>query len=108
MSQPLIVSVPHRLGRQEATRRLESGIGQLQGELGAILRGLDHHWQGDTLNFIASATMGDAAPPDTIAKRVRAPRRAARKAARRGVGNCLSRGYRGDRVVVCGEGSHWA
>jgi putative polyhydroxyalkanoate system protein len=55
MSQPLIVSVPHRLGRQEARRRLDRGIGRLQGELGAILSGLDHHWQGDTLNFTASA-----------------------------------------------------
>jgi putative polyhydroxyalkanoate system protein len=55
MSQPLIVSIPHRLGRQEARRRLARGIGRLQGELGAILSGLDHHWQGDTLNFTASA-----------------------------------------------------
>jgi putative polyhydroxyalkanoate system protein len=55
MSQPLIVSVPHRLGRQEARRRLDRGIGRLEGELGALLSGLDHHWQGDTLNFTASA-----------------------------------------------------
>ena len=55
MSQPLIVSVPHRLGRQEARRRLDSGIGRLQRELGALLSGLDHHWQGDTLYFTASA-----------------------------------------------------
>jgi putative polyhydroxyalkanoate system protein len=55
MSQPLIVSVPHRLGRQEARRRLDREIGRLQGELGAILSGLDHHWQGGTLNFTASA-----------------------------------------------------
>jgi len=55
MSQPLIVLVPHRLGRQEARRRLDRGIGRLEDELGAILSGLDHHWQGDTLNFTASA-----------------------------------------------------
>jgi hypothetical protein len=29
-SRPLIVSVPHRLGRQEAMRRLDRGIGRLQ------------------------------------------------------------------------------
>jgi putative polyhydroxyalkanoate system protein len=54
MSQPLIVSVPHRLGRQEARRRLDRGIGRLQPELGILLSGLNCHWQGDTLNFIAS------------------------------------------------------
>jgi putative polyhydroxyalkanoic acid system protein len=43
------------LGRQEARRRLDRGIGRLEGELGALLSGLDHHWQGDTLNFTASA-----------------------------------------------------
>ena len=55
MSQPLIVSVPHRLGRQEARRRLDRGIGRLQPELGILFSGLNYHWQGDTLNFIASA-----------------------------------------------------
>jgi putative polyhydroxyalkanoate system protein len=55
MSQPLIVSVPHRLGRQEARRRLDRGIGRLEGELGALLSGLNYHWHGDTLNFTASA-----------------------------------------------------
>jgi Putative polyhydroxyalkanoic acid system protein (PHA_gran_rgn) len=55
MSQPLIVSVPHRLGRQAARRRLDRGIGRLRPELGILLSGLNYHWQGDTLNFIASA-----------------------------------------------------
>jgi hypothetical protein len=55
MSQPLIVSIPHRLGRVEARRRLDSGIGRLQPELNALLSGLDYHWEEDTLNFVASA-----------------------------------------------------
>ena len=55
MSQPLLVSIPHTLGRSEARRRLDSGIGRLRPELGALLSGLDYHWEGDTLNFIASA-----------------------------------------------------
>jgi len=54
-SRPLIVLVPHRIGRQEARRRLDSGIDRLPSELSALLRGLDYHWQGDTLNFTASA-----------------------------------------------------
>ena len=55
ISRPLIVVVPHRLGRQEARRRLGSGIDSLQGELSALLSGLDYHWEQDTLNFTASA-----------------------------------------------------
>jgi hypothetical protein len=55
MSQPLIVSIPHRLGRQEAKRRLDVGIGRLRPELGALVSSLDYSWEGDTLNFNASA-----------------------------------------------------
>jgi len=55
MSQPLIVSIPHRIGRLEARRRVDSGIGRLQPELNALLSGLDYRWEGDTLNFAASA-----------------------------------------------------
>jgi hypothetical protein len=36
MSQPLIISVPHRLGRQEAMRRLDRGIVGLRPELGIL------------------------------------------------------------------------
>src|ERR1700730_8943911 len=55
MSRPLIVSIPQQLGRQEARRRLDSGISRLQPELSVILSGLDYHWENDTLHFIASA-----------------------------------------------------
>jgi putative polyhydroxyalkanoate system protein len=55
MSQPLLVSIQHSLGRQEARRRLDSGIGRLRSELKTLLSGLDYHWEGDTLNFVASA-----------------------------------------------------
>ena len=55
MSQPLIVSIPHRLGRLEARRRLDNGIGRLRPELASLLSGLDYHWEEDTLTFTASA-----------------------------------------------------
>jgi hypothetical protein len=55
MSQPLIVSIPHRLGRQEAKRRLDGGVGRLRPELGAFISALDYSWADDTLNFRASA-----------------------------------------------------
>jgi Putative polyhydroxyalkanoic acid system protein (PHA_gran_rgn) len=53
--QPLIVSVPHRLGREEAKRRVDAGIGRLGPELGAVVGGLDYSWSADTLNFRAAA-----------------------------------------------------
>jgi hypothetical protein len=53
--QPLVVSIPHRLGRQEAKRRLDAGISRLAPELGAIVGGLDYSWNGDTLTFRAVA-----------------------------------------------------
>src|SRR5262245_58889559 len=55
MSQPLLVSIPHKLGRAEARRRVDSGVGRLRPEVNAILSGLDYHWEGDTLAFVASA-----------------------------------------------------
>jgi hypothetical protein len=55
MSQPLIVSIPHRLGRQEAKRRLHSGIGRIGPELSGLVSTLDYSWEDDTLNFRAVA-----------------------------------------------------
>jgi hypothetical protein len=55
MSQPLIVSIPHRLGRQQAKRRLDSGIGRLRPELAGLVSALDYSWEEDRLNFQASA-----------------------------------------------------
>jgi hypothetical protein len=55
MSRPLIVSIPQKLGRQEARRRLDTGIGKLKPELGVILSGLDYHWKSDTLHFTGTA-----------------------------------------------------
>jgi len=53
--QPLVVSIPHKLGRQEAKRRVDAGVSRLGPELGAIVGGLDYSWNADTLNFRAAA-----------------------------------------------------
>jgi Putative polyhydroxyalkanoic acid system protein (PHA_gran_rgn) len=53
--QPLIVSIPHKLGRQEAKRRVDAGVSRLGPELGAVVGGLDYSWNADTLNFRAAA-----------------------------------------------------
>ena len=55
MPPPLIVSIPHRLGRQEAKRRLDTGISRLGPELAGLVRTLDYSWDADRLSFRASA-----------------------------------------------------
>jgi hypothetical protein len=51
MSKPLVVSIPHRLGKEEAKRRLQGGLGQLRGTLGNAVRPIQETWSGDHLDF---------------------------------------------------------
>jgi putative polyhydroxyalkanoate system protein len=54
MSKPVVVSIPHELGRAEARRRIEEGVGRLTGQLG-VVGDLKQSWQGDTLSFSLNA-----------------------------------------------------
>jgi Putative polyhydroxyalkanoic acid system protein (PHA_gran_rgn) len=51
MSQPLLVSIPHRLGRQEASRRLKEGLGQARANYAQWLTIEEEVWNGDTVQF---------------------------------------------------------
>ena len=51
MTAPLIVSIPHRLGRQEAVRRLKSGLGQARNSYSHLLTIDEEVWNGDCLTF---------------------------------------------------------
>jgi hypothetical protein len=55
MSSPLIVSIPHRLGREEAVRRLKSGLGSVRTSYSALLTIHQETWTGDHLVFQVSA-----------------------------------------------------
>jgi hypothetical protein len=55
MRRPLVISIPHRLGRHEAKRRLDAGIGRLRPELARHIGALELIWEGDRLNFRAQA-----------------------------------------------------
>lgn len=55
MSKPLIVSIPHHLGKDEAVRRLKSGLSKAQGNYGHLFTVLDETWTGDHLQFGISA-----------------------------------------------------
>jgi Putative polyhydroxyalkanoic acid system protein (PHA_gran_rgn) len=55
MSKPLIVSIPHRLGKAEAIRRLQSGLATVRTSYGHVLAVQEETWTGDHLQFRVSA-----------------------------------------------------
>lgn len=50
MSKPVVVSIPHELGRAEARRRIDDGTVRLTSQIGAVGE-LEKSWTGDTLQF---------------------------------------------------------
>ena len=55
MSEPLIVVIPHRLGKDEALRRIKDGVARAKSEFAYLLRIDSDTWEGDRLSFAASA-----------------------------------------------------
>ena len=55
LSRPLIVSIPHRLGREEASRRIKSGLAAARANYSAFLTIREETWSGDRLAFNLSA-----------------------------------------------------
>jgi len=56
-TEPLVVTISHRLGRQEAKRRLDGGLDTIRRELGAYVKSLEYRWDCDALDFKASAML---------------------------------------------------
>jgi hypothetical protein len=54
MTAPIEVDLPHKLGREEAKRRIERGFGKLADFVpgGSVT---EHHWTGDSLAFTVEA-----------------------------------------------------
>jgi Putative polyhydroxyalkanoic acid system protein (PHA_gran_rgn) len=53
MSQPIVVTLPHRLGKAEALRRLQGSFRDAQSS-GAGLMVFKNQWSGDHMDFRAS------------------------------------------------------
>jgi hypothetical protein len=51
MSQPLVVSIPHRLGKDEALRRLKSGFSQARTNFSGVMSMSEETWNGDQVSF---------------------------------------------------------
>ena len=59
MTAPLVVSIPHRLGRDEAVRRLKSGLTRAASSI-PVLKVDEERWDGDRMMFRVRA-LGQAA-----------------------------------------------
>lgn len=55
MPEPLVVTIPHRLGKQEALARIKGGLGRAEQEFAWALRFDEQRWEGDTLHVRLSA-----------------------------------------------------
>jgi hypothetical protein len=55
MPQPLVVTVPHRLAKAEALRRIKSGLGSARANYHHVLQIHDETWSGDHVSFAVSA-----------------------------------------------------
>jgi hypothetical protein len=51
MSKSLVVSIPHRLGREEALRRLKNGLGQAGANFGHLFTVEEETWIDSHLQF---------------------------------------------------------
>jgi hypothetical protein len=55
MSQPLVMSIPHRLGKEEALRRLKSDLSSAGASFGHLFSINEQTWTGDRLQFRVTA-----------------------------------------------------
>lgn len=55
MSRALVVSIPHRLGKPEAARRVKSGLADARQNFSRLLTVQEEVWTGDQLRFRVSA-----------------------------------------------------
>ncbi len=60
MTKPLVVTISHRLGKDEAIRRLKSGLGNVRAHYSHVFAVREETWSGDRLQFDVSA-LGQAA-----------------------------------------------
>ena len=52
-SEPLVVTISHRLGRAEAKRRVAGGLDAIRGEVAPYVKTFAYNWSGDSLDFRA-------------------------------------------------------
>ena len=68
MPQPLIISIPHSLGKEEAIRRLKSGLATAQSQFRQLFTVQEEIWSGDRLAFRVAALGQTASGTIDVAK----------------------------------------
>src|SRR3974390_879837 len=55
MTKPLVVSIPHPLGREEAVRRIKSGFSGAHAHFAHLVTVSEERWEDNRLTFRATA-----------------------------------------------------
>ena len=55
MTAPFVISIPHRLGQDEAIRRLKSGLDRAGRDFASVIAIQQQTWTEDSLDFRVSA-----------------------------------------------------
>ncbi len=55
MAEKITINVPHKLTREDARRRIDSGFAKVQEQVTGKTLEMEQSWQGDTMQFTAAA-----------------------------------------------------
>jgi len=55
MTEPLIVTISHRLGRDGAKQRIDRGLDAIRAEIARYVSAVEYAWDGYRLDFLVSA-----------------------------------------------------
>jgi hypothetical protein len=56
-TEPITVTISHRLGREDAKRRIDQGLAAIRGEIAPYVKSLDYAWEDYRLDFRVLAMM---------------------------------------------------
>ena len=56
-TEPITVTISHRLGRDGAKERIDNGLASIRAEVAAYVKTLDYNWNGYNLDFRVVAMM---------------------------------------------------
>lgn len=55
MAKPVVVNIPHDLGREQARQRLQTGFGRIREQIAGHALQFEERWEGERLHFNAGA-----------------------------------------------------
>ena len=73
VARPPVVSIPHKLGKDEAIRRMKAGLGSVKTGYGQLLQVNEEIWSGDCLapaDLASGACAGEINQPAFLCDRL--------------------------------------